>query len=56
MVINKSNNSNESNKSYTLRGASFCDGTNTSTVPAKVAVRVVAAAAEVQATGEVGGR
>ena len=55
-ILNKSNNSNESNKSYTLRGALVCDGTNTSTVSTVVVVRVVAAAIEVQVTSVVGVR
>ena len=55
-ILNKSNNSNESNKSYTLRGALFCDGANTLTVPTDVVVRVVAAAIEVQDTSVEGVR
>ena len=51
--FNKSNHSNESNKSYTLRCALVCDGTNTPTDPAAVVVRVVVAAKEVQVTSTV---
>ena len=49
-VLNKSNNSNESNQSYTLRGALVCDGANTPTDPAVVVVRAVEAATEEQVT------
>ena len=54
--LNKSNNSNESNKSYTLRGALVCDRANTLTAHTGAAARGVAAATEVQATSVVGDR
>ena len=54
--LNKSNNSNESNISYTLRGALVSDGANTLTRLTEVEVRAVVAATEAQVTSVVGVR